>query len=363
MRPTVRGGPVVKLKGLIERKNADGTVRRYLRRRGQIVAALPGDCPIDDPRFLAAYAEAAAGEPPPGKPGTIAALVIAALRSDRYRQCSDSYKAMIRRDADAIRAAYGTGPARGIRDRHIKADVTSAPDPRKRLKAWRMICAHGLDAGLIETDPSTGVKVARTKTDGFPPWTLADIEAFRVRWPIGTAARAALELLFWTGARVSDGVSLGPGMVGKDGVLSFRQEKTGYAAYVPWTNPLPAWARDMAEDREMMHAALSAVAGGHMTFLATAYGAPRSIKGLSNVVKRGAVAAGIEGRSAHGLRKSRAQALADAGATTHQIAAWTGHESLKEVEHYTRASDRRRAVRGAEGEQDLERPPAKVERR
>jgi integrase len=51
-------------------------------------------------------------------------------------------------------------------------------------------------------------------------------------------------------------------------------------------------------------------------------------------------------KSAHGLRKALAIALADAGATTHQISAWTGHESLKEIEHYTRQSNRRRAVMG-----------------
>lgn len=39
-------------------------------------------------------------------------------------------------------------------------------------------------------------------------------------------------------------------------------------------------------------------------------------------------------------------ALAEAGASAHQIAAWTGHESLSEVAHYTRSADKRRAVMG-----------------
>lgn len=53
-------------------------------------------------------------------------------------------------------------------------------------------------------------------------------------WGAGFVTGAALELLFWTGCRIGDGVRIGPGMVGRDGVLAFRQHKTGGTAYVPW---------------------------------------------------------------------------------------------------------------------------------
>lgn len=43
-------------------------------------------------------------------------------------------------------------------------------------------------------------------------------------------------------------------------------------------------------------------------------------------------------------------ALAEAGASAHQIAAWTGHESLSEVEDYTRTAARRAAVMGTNGD-------------
>lgn len=41
-------------------------------------------------------------------------------------------------------------------------------------------------------------------------------------------------------------------------------------------------------------------------------------------------------------------ALAEAGSSSHDIGAWTGHTSLSEIEHYTRAADRRRAVMGTQ---------------
>ena len=99
-----------------------------------------------------------------------------------------------------------------------------------------------------------------------------------------------------------------------------------------------------------MHAALAPFAG-HMTFL-TAHGHSRSNKATGHVIAKAASKIGIN-KSAHGLRKFRATALADAGAGPERIAAWTGHRSLREVEHYTETADRRRAVMGTEQGQNL----------
>ena len=93
-----------------------------------------------------------------------------------------------------------------------------------------------------------------------------------------------------------------------------------------------------------MHEAIASLSG-HMTFLPTTTGKGRSDKALGEMIRDAAAKAGV-GKTAHGLRKYRATVLAEAGATTHEISAWTGHASLKEVEHYTKAADRRRAVTG-----------------
>ncbi|WP_423210498.1 tyrosine-type recombinase/integrase [Paracoccus yeei] len=78
---------------------------------------------------------------------------------------------------------------------------------------------------------------------------------------------------------------------------------------------------------------------------------PRINRRAASFAREAAIAAGFQ-KSAHGLRKSLAAELADGGATAHQIAAWTGHETLKEVDHYTKSADRRRAVRGTEHDQN-----------
>src|SRR5262249_41362607 len=49
----------------------------------------------------------------------------------------------------------------------------------------------------------------------------------------------------------------------------------------------------------------------------------------------------------HGLRKAALTQLADAGCTPHQIAAISGHKTLKEVQRYTKEFDRKRLAREA----------------
>jgi integrase len=48
------------------------------------------------------------------------------------------------------------------------------------------------------------------------------------------------------------------------------------------------------------------------------------------------------GLSAHGLRKAWCRRAAEVGCTPHQIAAISGHATLKEVARYTKDADQRR---------------------
>jgi integrase len=70
--------------------------------------------------------------------------------------------------------------------------------------------------------------------------------------------------------------------------------------------------------------------------------------------------AGLPHCTAHGLRKAAATRLANAGCSVNEIAAITGHKSLREIAHYTSAADQARLAqqalhrqRGAQGEQNL----------
>jgi hypothetical protein len=84
----------------------------------------------------------------------------------------------------------------------------------------------------------------------------------------------------------------------------------------------------------------------HAALRATAFGRPPSVETVSQ--RLAASASKTEGNTTQGLRKLRAQLMAENGASTHQITAWTGHESLAEVARYSRARDRRRTISGTE---------------
>lgn len=231
---------------------------------------LPDDIPETHPDFIGAWAAAEAlnGKlPSKTAAGTLAAEVEALLASAAYMGFSPVYRHEVRREADAIRASYISG----LREHHMSADLAKLA-PRQantRFKTWRLVCKSAKGRGVIRSDPS-----------------MAEVQTYRSRWPIGTVQRACFELVFWTAARTIDAVQIGRQHVGRDGLLIFRQSKTGGMAHVPWMSPLPLWADAWAIERDQMHAAVAHLAGG-LTYLQTDHGASRSVKGLGNVISQG----------------------------------------------------------------------------
>jgi integrase/recombinase XerD len=345
MRQGVRA---VKLKGLWQ--HPSGALYYRTRAGGGLRMVRLPDLPIEHPDFVAAWAAAAREGPAPLSyaSGTIGSTWRAALASDKAATFSPSYRSIIAREARLICARAGDVKAAPVTERHIRADLRQSANPRARLKAWRFWARFCLDAGWLPADPAQGIKLDIAQGEGHPAWSPDEIAAYRAAYALGTVPRMLMELAFWTGARISDVVRIGPQHVGKDGVLGYRQTKTKDMAYVPWTCALPSWARGMQPDRDLCHRAL-AHAGPGMTWAQTVEGRARSHKAAGHVIAAACRAIDIE-KSAHGLRKARAVALAEAGATPAQIGAWTGHSSLSEIVRYTRQMDRRGMVTGTEPE-------------
>lgn len=359
MRRDLKGN-AVKLKHVKTVVKPSGARFTYLAVPGQKLIRLP-DGPKDSPEFLLAYAAAMAAVEPAVRGlklanGSIAHAISRYQSSAEFREMAESTRDQRRRHLSKIVGVWGKARLTDLRQTHIEADLLKlAPHAaNNRRKAWRGLCGWARANRLISIDPSAEVeKRATRKTGGFKPWTADDIAAFREAWPLDSAQRLAMELIYWTAARASDAVRLGPGMVCRAGWLTFRQKKTGGEVSVPFRRSLPAFARDMQSDLDLLYSAIDR-APRHMTWLVTRHGKARSEKAFSSWFADAASTAGLEGKSAHGLRKSRAEALAEAGATAHQIAAWTGHESLSEVQRYARSADRKRILSGVEEEQILE---------
>jgi integrase/recombinase XerD len=322
------------------------------RRGGKLVLTQLPDLARDHPDFIAAWAAARKGiELPDLVPGSIGSTWRAILASPEAREWSPGYHAIMQRHSASICARAGQVKARAVRPEHIRADLDSAGDPMARLKAWRTWGAWCVKRGILSLDPAQHVRHKRKSGEGHPPWTDAHKAAFRARWPIGTVTRAMMELIAWTGARVSDAVRIGPQMV-KAGVLEFRQQKTGDLAYVPWTCPLPDYALRLEVERLMMLEAVAPFAG-HLCFVPTKDGKPRSAAAVSVMLQKACADLDLP-VSAHGLRKTRAVELIEGGATPHDCAAWTGHQSLSEITHYAKEFNRRRAVIGTVRKRELD---------
>ncbi|RJE87992.1 tyrosine-type recombinase/integrase [Paracoccus onubensis] len=346
MRRRVRG-----LTGIKIVRKADG--RRYVYRRvnGNLMP-LP-DLPEHHPDFIAAYVAAGNLTPKLRHPaGSISALCEAYLGSHDYKRMADSTRATWRRTLDRIGRDRGAGLVKDLRQDHLRKDIRalSPGAAQNRLKAWRSILKFAVEEGWIEVDPSIGIKAQKGEVTPHRQWTAKEIETYRTYWKARSPERIAFEVIYWTGARCVDAVTLGWQKVDRDGWLSYVQAKTAGPATCPvWS--LPDWAASMSADHKHF---LQALPEGQMIWIATRTGKPRSVKGLSQWLSAAASTAGLaDDCTAHGLRKARAASLAEAGATASQIGAWTGHASLSEVSHYTRQADQK-GILGAKKEQTLE---------
>jgi integrase len=94
-----------------------------------------------------------------------------------------------------------------------------------------------------------------------------------------------------------------------------------------------------------VHSELAAMIGtatDRLTFLVNDWGRPFTVGSFSNWFRAQCDTANLHHCSAHGLRKAAARRLAEAGCTEHEIAAITGHVSLREIVRYTRGADQKR---------------------
>jgi integrase len=334
------------MKGLAQSGHwPSGNPRYYFRRADEKAVPMP-DLPKDDPRFVRAWAAAMDAQPilPGRQPrkGTIASGVLAYRKSEAFANLAPATREYRSRILNKIEKAYGRALMADLEPRHIRTDLRKLePHPANhRLKVWRALCAFWTREDMIEHDPARVVsKPTLPASDGHRPWTREDVETFRAHWPVGTMQRLALELILHTGAAIGDAVKLGPGNL-RDGWITYKRGKTG----VPATCPLeycPDWFEPSPYLQECIEAAPR-----HMVFLSTKAGHSRSVKSARQWFAKAARDAGIEGKSAHGVRKLRAIMMAEAGASTEERMAIMGHDTTAQTREYSKTAAAKRVILG-----------------
>jgi integrase len=317
-----------------------GRPRFYFRRAGFKRVRLPG-LPWS-PEFMEAY-QAALDETPRVEIGagrtvarTVNAVVIGYFGSAAFQNLARASQRHYRGIIERFRCEHGDKRIATLERRNViamlDAKARTPAAARDFLGCLRVLIRYAIDIGLRDSDPTLGVKTTKQKGDGFRTWLEQDIATFQSHYPVGTKPRLALELLLHTAQRRADVIRLGPQHV-RDGVISVRQQKTGKTLVIPVSPALVA--------------ALEATPSKHLTFLVTEDGKPFEAMAFTKWFRRCCDAAGLSGYSAHGLRKAACRRLAEAGCSANEIAAISGHASLREVERYTRAADQARMARNA----------------
>ena len=315
-----------------------GTVRWYVRRGGgprvRILA------PYGSREFAAEYESAisgiVSGAPKKLRIGTLAWLV------ERYRDSSAWGRLSVatRRQRDNVlkhvmdrsgAASYADIDRRAIVD-GIERRMASPAAARHFLDTMRGLLRWALETDHIDSDPTSGLKVAKPRSEGHHSWTPQEVKRFEAFWPIGTRERLAFDILLWTGLRRGDAVRIGRQHV-SDGLISIKTEKTGELVVIPILPPLTV--------------SIDACPPSGLSFIETDDGRPMAKESFGNWFRKTCDAAGLKGCSAHGLRKAAATKAAENGASVAQLEALFGWRGGGMASLYTRAVDRKKLGREA----------------
>jgi integrase/recombinase XerD len=334
----------IRFKHLVEDRDRHGNVRLYVRVAGRRKVRIRATFGTDE--FVAAYNDALVGhlaaprQAREAKPGSFRNLCIRYYLSAAYKSLDTSTRNWQRRALDEIAHEHGAKPIAMMAPRHVRrirdAKIDTPAAANQRIKALRALFSWANEAEETTVNPTVGVKKLKYVKRGHHSWTPEEIDQYNERHQIGTRARLALDILRYTTGRREDAPRLGRQHV-RNGRVRFRQAKNEHLNPIDIDIPL----------HPELAVSIGATAVGSMTFLITEYGKPFTPNGFGNKFKDWCRQANLPHCSAHGVRKATSVALAEAGATPHEIMAVTGHQTLEEVERYTKAASRQKTADAA----------------
>jgi integrase len=269
-------------------------------------------------------------------PGSVRALINAFRSSAEYKELRPTAQEMYMFYFGVIDEKVGTFPAQHLKSRHVLEwqDVL-AKTPAKANNVTAAICrlyGFGKRRGLVDHNPASGIK--KLKVGEWRAWTPEEISTFNKF--ASDSIRVAFHLALYTGQRISDIVKMQWNQI-VDGGIQVTQQKTGAQIWVPIHAELQKTLDQARNENLNCPVILTSRAG-------TAYKTDH----LKHEFKRTTREAGLpEACVFHGLRKTTAVLLAEAGCTTEQIKAVTGHRTDQMVAHYTRQASQKILARAA----------------
>ncbi|CAM8642406.1 XerD Site-specific recombinase XerD [Acidimicrobiia bacterium] len=231
---------------------------------------------------------------------------------------------------------------------HLRARGLAPSSVKRSLVAVRSLHRFRSEEGLAETDPSASIETPRVPAGLPKALTESEIDGLLAQVigddPVSLRDRAVLEVLYGTGARISEICTLGMADVDLDGGLLRLFGKGSKERVVPlgrWARvALAAWLGDGA--RSSMEPEQWAKRGDADAVFLNQRGGRLGRQGAWAIVRKYGDAAGLGERlTPHVLRHSCATHMLDHGADIRAVQELLGHASITTTQVYTMVSNER----------------------
>jgi integrase len=315
-----------------------GVWRYYFRRGRRVFGTIPGK--PGSLEFMQAYQDFL-GSPAPKEArheyGTIGHLITSFYASPSFANLKPVSKTLYRRAVlEPFAEKHGYRMVRDIRRDKLSTYIEEIGATKPAManttrSVLNRLMKYAVAKEWRRDNPITGME--RYKIGSHHTWTDGELSQFEAAWPVGTRERLAYALFLYTGQRGGDVVRMSRRDI-EDGYIHVVQEKTGADLQIP-IHPV-------------LMATIKATPSKGFAILSRANGQPIKRQTLTAMIAKAVEKAGLPAHCVpHGIRKSTMRRLAEGGATSKEIAAISGHQTLKEIERYTEAADQKKLSKSA----------------
>lgn len=225
---------------------------------------------------------------------------------------------------------------------HRRAD--KATTANRRLTVFKRFYRHALRNNLVKRDPCIGLRAAKQALR-FPKTLSEDqvtnlLNAPNIETPLGLRDRTMLELMYASGLRVSEIVSLKTVALGlNEGVVRIVNGKGGKERLVPFGGEAGQWLRRYLVDARTL---LLEGKTSDAVFIGRHTGSALTRQAFWALIKRYALQASIPvALSPHTLRHAFATHLLNHGADLRVVQLLLGHADISTTQIYTHVARER----------------------
>ena len=346
--------PPIKLRYVDWQKSRDGSVYAYFRDRGRRIR-LPT---YGTPEFWTQYGQRLEERqprvrlsPPAGyPPGTWGALTAEFFESEKFIRKAPNTQRIYRQILEPLADAHGNNRVAMLERKHIekwKAGRADTPAMANMLvKVVKMILSFAVAKDYRTDNPARRIDLY--SGGEHRAWTEEECSTFEEFWRPGTMERRAFTLAKYTGQRCGDLAKMSRAHR-RDGRIRVVQEKTG----------ADLWIKELNEV-----AAELSLGEQHLMLLTSPNGSPFSSSYLSRWFAGAIDRAQLPDDCVlHGLRKTAACMLIEAGATHLQAMAVTGHKDLRVFMEYVKDASQKRLADDAMGKVERNAKRTKIAKR